>query len=194
MNCIRCGRRIAEGKTFCDECAGVVREPLPDSPYTSLHIALPKRTGSAAGPRRKPVEQHEKKKPRSPPLPPMGCGDRLARPRVRGAGRVLRVRRLLLPDALPARPQPPSRAGRGAGPAGRVRRPDGHGACRGAGRSCRRAGGAGQSGPRHRPARAAGQHLSDAGRAERAVPARAARRRISASSTRTPAMPTRSTR
>ena len=44
MNCIRCGRRIAEGKTFCDECAGVVREPLPDSPYTSLHIALPKRT------------------------------------------------------------------------------------------------------------------------------------------------------
>ena len=64
MNCIRCGRRIAEGKTFCDECAGVVREPLPDSPYTSLHIALPKRTDQPR-PARKPVEQPEKKKPRS---------------------------------------------------------------------------------------------------------------------------------
>lgn len=64
MNCIRCGRRIAEGKTFCDECAGVVREPLPDSPYTSLHIALPKRTDQPR-PARKPVEQHEKKKPHS---------------------------------------------------------------------------------------------------------------------------------
>ena len=64
MNCIRCGRRIAEGKTFCDECAGVVREPLPDSPYTSLHIALPKRTDQPRPPR-KPVEQPEKKKPRS---------------------------------------------------------------------------------------------------------------------------------
>ena len=55
MNCIRCGRRIAEGKTFCDECAGVVREPLPDSPYTSLHIALPKRTDQPR-PVRKPVD------------------------------------------------------------------------------------------------------------------------------------------
>ena len=64
MNCIRCGRRIAEGKTFCDECAGVVREPLPDSPYTSLHIALPKRTDQPR-PVRKPVEQPEKKRPRS---------------------------------------------------------------------------------------------------------------------------------
>ena len=64
MNCIRCGRRIAEGKTFCDECAGVVREPLPNSPYTSLHIALPKRTDQPR-PVRKPVEQPEKKKPRS---------------------------------------------------------------------------------------------------------------------------------
>ena len=64
MNCIRCGRRIAEGKTFCDECAGVVREPLPDSPYTSLHIALPKRTDQPR-PVRKPAEQPEKKKPRS---------------------------------------------------------------------------------------------------------------------------------
>ena len=54
MNCIRCGRRIAEGKTFCDECTGVVREPLPDSPFTSLHIALPKRTDQPR-PVRKPV-------------------------------------------------------------------------------------------------------------------------------------------
>ena len=64
MNCIRCGRRIAEGKTFCDECAGVVREPLPGTPNPSLHIALPQRTDQ---PRhaRKPVTQPEKNKPRS---------------------------------------------------------------------------------------------------------------------------------
>ena len=41
-----------------------MREPLPDSPYTSLHIALPKRTDQPR-PARKPVEQPEKKKPRS---------------------------------------------------------------------------------------------------------------------------------
>ena len=64
MNCIRCGRRNAEGKTIYDECAGVVVEPLPDSPYTSLHIALPKRTDQPR-PARKPVEQPEKKRPRS---------------------------------------------------------------------------------------------------------------------------------
>lgn len=44
MHCIRCGRKISEGKSFCDECAQTVSRPLEESPYLSTHISLPART------------------------------------------------------------------------------------------------------------------------------------------------------
>lgn len=64
MNCIRCGRKILEGKTFCDDCAGVVQEPLVETPYTSKHIILPART-EAVKPQKK-LEKKPEKKPEKP--------------------------------------------------------------------------------------------------------------------------------
>lgn len=41
MYCLRCGREIAAGMSFCDECAKTVREPLEESPYLNTRIILP---------------------------------------------------------------------------------------------------------------------------------------------------------
>ena len=43
MNCLRCGRRIDEGKTFCPDCEKLVSQPLPDSPFLDRRIVLPER-------------------------------------------------------------------------------------------------------------------------------------------------------
>lgn len=58
MNCLRCGKRIAEGREFCDDCLVTVGEPLTDSPYLSTRIVLD----------RERVEPP--KKPEAPPLTP----------------------------------------------------------------------------------------------------------------------------
>ena len=43
MKCIRCGRTLAEGKTFCDECLKAVGQPLEESQYLSTRVTLPVR-------------------------------------------------------------------------------------------------------------------------------------------------------
>ncbi len=65
MNCIRCGRRIPEGQVFCEDCAGVVDEPLRDSPYMSKHITLPERRPETPGAAPQPAKkaQQQKKAP-----------------------------------------------------------------------------------------------------------------------------------
>lgn len=40
MNCLRCGKRIAEGRSFCDDCLKVAAQPLEESPYLSSRIVL----------------------------------------------------------------------------------------------------------------------------------------------------------
>ncbi len=45
MNCLRCGRRIPEGRTFCDECEKIAGVPLEENAYLSSRIVLnPPRT------------------------------------------------------------------------------------------------------------------------------------------------------
>lgn len=61
MVCIRCGKKIAEGKSFCDECAQDVSRPLPDSPYLNTHITLPAQRArpKKVEPTRKPERKPE---------------------------------------------------------------------------------------------------------------------------------------
>lgn len=59
MNCLRCGRTIADDATFCDECLKTVRLPLETSEFLSDQIILPPRT-EAENP--EPVRTPEKKK------------------------------------------------------------------------------------------------------------------------------------
>lgn len=40
MNCLRCGRRIAEGRTFCDECEKITGVPLEENAYLSSRVVL----------------------------------------------------------------------------------------------------------------------------------------------------------
>lgn len=61
MDCIRCGRKIPDGRSFCDACTAVVQEPLPESAYISTHISIPQR-------RAEPVRAaaRQKQKPHKP--------------------------------------------------------------------------------------------------------------------------------
>ena len=43
MNCLRCGRQIADTATFCESCEKTVSEPLAESAYLSKQIILPVR-------------------------------------------------------------------------------------------------------------------------------------------------------
>lgn len=43
MYCLRCGRKVAEGASFCEECAKTAGQPLQESPYLSTRILLPNR-------------------------------------------------------------------------------------------------------------------------------------------------------
>ena len=62
MNCLRCGRRIDEGKTFCPDCEKLVSQPLPDSPFLDRRIVLPERK---ATPRQAEKRQREKNERRA---------------------------------------------------------------------------------------------------------------------------------
>ncbi len=64
MNCLRCGRTIADDATFCDECLKTVRLPLETSEFLSDQIILPPRT-EAENP--EPVRTPEKKKTKKTP-------------------------------------------------------------------------------------------------------------------------------
>ena len=58
MNCLRCGRQIPDGTSFCEECAKTVSQPLQESPYLSSRVILPVRK---AGPSRSAVPKAAKK-------------------------------------------------------------------------------------------------------------------------------------
>lgn len=62
MNCLRCGRRIDEGKTFCPDCEKLVSQPLPDSPFLDRRIVLTERK---ATPRQAEKRQREKNERRA---------------------------------------------------------------------------------------------------------------------------------
>lgn len=64
MYCLRCGREIPDGGSFCEECAKTVREPLEESPYLSTRVILPTQAGAAAKTPPKPVKLPEKKQER----------------------------------------------------------------------------------------------------------------------------------
>ena len=50
MNCLRCGRQIPDGASFCEECAKTVSQPLEESPYLSSRVILPVRKAGPARP------------------------------------------------------------------------------------------------------------------------------------------------
>lgn len=43
MNCIRCGRIVPDGVTFCDECLGITSAPLEESEYLNTRVVLPQK-------------------------------------------------------------------------------------------------------------------------------------------------------
>lgn len=72
MNCVRCGRTISDGETFCAACRSIVEVPLEESPYLSTRIQLPLKPSRAPGakaekhPRQEePHSGKEKKRSRS---------------------------------------------------------------------------------------------------------------------------------
>ena len=60
MYCLRCGRQIPEGMSFCDACKETVSQPLEESPFLSTRIVLPARV--AAKSPVKPMPEIKKKK------------------------------------------------------------------------------------------------------------------------------------
>lgn len=66
MNCLRCGREIEEGASFCRECLKEVGKPLEESPYLSSRITLPPRnchpqaSAPVAPPKKSPKSERKK--------------------------------------------------------------------------------------------------------------------------------------
>lgn len=60
MYCLRCGREISDGASFCETCEKTVRVPLEDSPYLSTRVILPTQTAAVKAPP-KPAKPPEKK-------------------------------------------------------------------------------------------------------------------------------------
>lgn len=48
MNCLRCGREIADGASFCKSCEETVDQPLVESAYLNTQILLPVRRAQPA--------------------------------------------------------------------------------------------------------------------------------------------------
>lgn len=72
MNCVRCGRTVPDGGTFCTACQSIVEVPLEDSPYLSTRIQLPLRPSHTPGAKaekhpkqEEPQNKKEKKRSRS---------------------------------------------------------------------------------------------------------------------------------
>lgn len=64
MYCLRCGREVPNGVSFCGECEKTVREPLEESPYLSTRVVLPAQVSPAARTPQKPGKLPEKKQER----------------------------------------------------------------------------------------------------------------------------------
>lgn len=69
MNCLRCGRQIADTATFCESCEKTVDEPLVESGYLNKQIILPVRRPqpprpAQTKPARKPEEESGKSRGR----------------------------------------------------------------------------------------------------------------------------------
>lgn len=60
MNCLRCGKKVPEGCTFCEACQQVVSRPLEPSPYLSTQVVIPKKR-----PRPQPVKAGKKAEKRT---------------------------------------------------------------------------------------------------------------------------------
>lgn len=67
MNCLRCGRQIPDGASFCEECAKTVSHPLEESPYLSNRVILPvRKAGSARSAAPKAAKKTERKPEQTP--------------------------------------------------------------------------------------------------------------------------------
>ena len=67
MNCLRCGRQIPDGASFCEECAKTVSQPLEESPYLSSRVILPVRKAGPARPTQpKAAKKAERKAEQAP--------------------------------------------------------------------------------------------------------------------------------
>lgn len=66
MYCLRCGRKVADGVSFCEECVKTAGQPLQPSPYLSERILLPNRTTPARRlePRERKSERPVSRRPR----------------------------------------------------------------------------------------------------------------------------------
>lgn len=64
MYCLRCGREVPDGMSFCNECAKTVREPLEESPYLSTRIILPAQAAAVRTPPKPAKKLPEKKQER----------------------------------------------------------------------------------------------------------------------------------
>lgn len=71
MNCLRCGRTVAEDASFCDECLKTVRLPLEKSEFLSDRVILPPRgeavkTEILRAPEKKKAKKAEKQPQKRP--------------------------------------------------------------------------------------------------------------------------------
>lgn len=67
MNCLRCGRQIPDGASFCEECAKTVSQPLEESPYLSNRVILPvRKAGPARSAAPKAAKKAERKQEQAP--------------------------------------------------------------------------------------------------------------------------------
>lgn len=67
MNCLRCGRQIPDGASFCEECAKTVSQPLEESPYLSNRVILPvRKAGPARSAQPKAAKKAERKAEQKP--------------------------------------------------------------------------------------------------------------------------------
>ena len=65
MNCLRCGRQIAETASFCESCEKTVGVPLEENAYLNTQILLPVRKPQQLRPvQTKTVKKPEETKPR----------------------------------------------------------------------------------------------------------------------------------
>lgn len=66
MYCLRCGRKVADGVSFCEECVKTAGQPLQPSPYLSERILLPNRTSAPRRPepRERKAERTEARRPK----------------------------------------------------------------------------------------------------------------------------------
>ncbi len=72
MNCLRCGRTVADNATFCDECLKTVRLPLQTSEYLSDRIVLPPRREPEKTESRAPERKRQKPPEKQPKVRPKG--------------------------------------------------------------------------------------------------------------------------